>query len=477
MSSSRKMVDSEIESVKLIPEKWEAKPLCQIATCNDDSIKKNTPFDKVIRYVDISSVSYSYGIKGAEEVAFADAPSRARRLAKLGDVVVSTVRTYLCAVAAVGDEHADCVFSTGFAVLRPILGEVSPPFLKWAILGDSFIQSVEENSKGVSYPAINSTEMMKLKIIVPPTNEQTAISEYLDHHTSLIDQERALISQKIDLLRDKRKALIFEVVTGKRTIVEAQALAGDGGDRLNDVVFSGQWAAVPTAKMDDPFARSGRLVDSGVEWIGDVPEGWVVTRFSDVSSHANGDWGDEPTALNEGIVCYRKADYTGTAIHFGATRRITHRKPFVQYLDTIVEKSGGGDKSPVGAPALVVSHDKAICSNFMMRLRAKQSVMKKLLFYTTLSLYQSGEIYNLFKQTTGIQNLDTSKFMASVFPLSDANTQEAIVEFLDATTDSIDMEISLLQRKMDLLADKRKALIFEAVTGKIDLRDTTIKTA
>ncbi|QBQ56489.1 restriction endonuclease subunit S [Nitrosococcus wardiae] len=132
---------------------------------------------------------------------FADAPSRARRKALPGDVVVSTVRTYLKAVAAVNDQYSDCVFSTGFAVLRA--RNLNYSFLKWMTLNELVIQAIEAHSEGLSYPAINASALVKLKTTVPPPDEQVTIAAFLDRETARID---TLIQKKtrfIELLKEK----------------------------------------------------------------------------------------------------------------------------------------------------------------------------------------------------------------------------------------------------------------------------------
>lgn len=91
--------DSGVEWFGPVPEHWEVKPICRVASCNDDCLPEDVQPDQVLRYVDISSVNHTDGIAEVAEIRFADAPSRARRRAKTGDVVISTVRTYLKAVA------------------------------------------------------------------------------------------------------------------------------------------------------------------------------------------------------------------------------------------------------------------------------------------------------------------------------------------------------------------------------------------
>ena len=145
---------SHVDWIGDVPEHWVLKPLKISVTHNDDVVSDSTDPEELINYVDISSVSYNEGISNVETMAFRNAPSRARRKAKAGDVIVSTVRTYLKAVASVDEEFADCTFSTGFAVLRSRPNKLEPRFLKWLVLNDLFIQAVEAHSEGLSYPAL-----------------------------------------------------------------------------------------------------------------------------------------------------------------------------------------------------------------------------------------------------------------------------------------------------------------------------------
>lgn len=216
-----KMKDSGVEWIGGVPEHWDVKPLKIVASCNDDSLPESMPLDMPIRYVDISAVSHDGGISRAESMMFGDAPSRARRRAKLGDVVVSTVRTYLKAVASVDEAHTDCVYSTGFAVLRARSEQLAPEFLKWLVLNDLLIQAVESHSEGLSYPAINSSELVNLKTVVPGLPEQKRIAATLDRETSRIDLLTEKTQRSIDLLKERRAAFITAAVTGQIDLRES----------------------------------------------------------------------------------------------------------------------------------------------------------------------------------------------------------------------------------------------------------------
>ena len=230
--------DSGVEWLGEVPEHWEEKPLKTVTSINDEVLSESVSTDHEMEYVDISSVSLANGIERTESVIFGDAPSRARRIPRDGDVLVSTVRTYLKAIAPVVSPPSNLVASTGFAVVRPQRG-IHPGYLKYALQEEHFIQQVISRSTGVSYPAINASDIARIPLSLPKQSEQLAIATFLDHETAKID---ALITEQqhlIELLQEKRQAVISHTVT----------------------------------KGLNPDAP---LKDSGVEWLGEVPEHWTV---------------------------------------------------------------------------------------------------------------------------------------------------------------------------------------------------------
>ena len=89
---------SGVEWLGEVPEQWEVKPLKTVTSINDEVLSESVSTDHEIEYVDISSLSLAKGIERTETMIFGDAPSRARRIPREGDVLVSTVRTYLKAI-------------------------------------------------------------------------------------------------------------------------------------------------------------------------------------------------------------------------------------------------------------------------------------------------------------------------------------------------------------------------------------------
>jgi len=208
-----------------LPDDWYAKRLKYVATYNDEVLPEGTEEDQEIDYVEISGVSLAHGIEAVQRVAFGQAPSRARRKVRTGDILISTVRTYLRAIAKVDDASPDLIASTGFCVVRPSDG-VHSGFIGWAAKSEPFVSEVVARSVGVSYPAINASELVNIQVPLPTLETQRRIARFLDEKTmqidGLIEKKRALL----DRLAEKRQALITRAVTkGPDEIVRHQ-LAG-----------------------------------------------------------------------------------------------------------------------------------------------------------------------------------------------------------------------------------------------------------
>lgn len=211
------MKDSGIEWIGDIPNNWSVIPLKYISSLNDENLSNKTSEDYSFKYVDIGSVSFENGIEQMEETNFKSAPSRARRIVRKNDIIISTVRTYLKAIALI-KECNDIIVSTGFAVVRPKNYLVDPLFLSYSLKSDYFTEKVRAYSYGIAYPSINSTEIATMEIVLPPKSIQIEIACFLRDRIFQID---SLINEKdklITKLESYKKSLIYEYVTGKKEV-------------------------------------------------------------------------------------------------------------------------------------------------------------------------------------------------------------------------------------------------------------------
>lgn len=413
-------------------------PLWALASCNDEVLSEDTDPDYLFEYVDISNVTQGAIGQSLDAQTFGSAPSRARRLARPGDVIVSTVRTYLRAIAEVGDHEEMRVYSTGFAVLRPRFDRVESRFLAYRLQADDFMDDVVAHSVGVSYPAITAKDLMRIRLTVPPVRRQRAIAEFLDRETAKIDvliEKQSLLAER---LRERRTALVLRAATGA---YQHQALSS-----------------------------------SGLFWAPHTPVNWEIKPLKRLLSEVQtGVWGADEDGGGGDVPCVRVADFDRKRLQVRAAPTIRNvsdadrRKCELQRHDLLIEKSGGTATNPVGFVAAYASDEPAVFANFIARLRMRDDQNPRYWLYALHGSYTGGLTWRSVKQTTGIQNLDLDAFLSEKFPVPSPPEQQEIVDRLDHETAKIDTLIAKTERMIELSRERRAALITAAVTGQVDV--------
>lgn len=160
--------------------------------------------DGVFTYIDLSAVDQNEKIiAGAREIACVEAPSRARQVVRGGDILVSTVRPNLNAVARVPSELDGATASTGFCVLRPRAGQLDGQYLYQWLKSPRFVGDMVRKATGASYPAVSDRIVYESQMSLPPMPEQRRIAAILD---------------KADKLRAKRCAALAKLDTLTQSI-------------------------------------------------------------------------------------------------------------------------------------------------------------------------------------------------------------------------------------------------------------------
>lgn len=231
--------DSGIEGLGEVPTHWEVRRLKTWLGVNELVLSENTDPDYTFDYVDIGSVETGRLVRGPERMRFGNSPSRARRVVRLGDTIVSTVRTYLKAVWHAEQPGFDLIASTGFAVFTP-RRNTFPKFVSYLCQSAPFTNRVTAESVGIAYPAIAETKLATFEVCVPPFAEQAAIVRFLDHvdgrirryvraKRKLIGTTASRTEQETSIIEEYRTRLIADVVTGKIDVRDAAAKLPDAG--------------------------------------------------------------------------------------------------------------------------------------------------------------------------------------------------------------------------------------------------------
>ena len=215
------------------------------------------------------------------------------------------------------------------------------------------------------------------------------------------------------------------------------------------------------------FKRYERYKDSGVEWIGEIPEHWEVGRLkSSIKSCRNGIWGDEPQGDNNDVACIRVTDFNRINMEIEVNditiRNIPASKQkmyLLKYGDLLIEKSGGGEKQPVGFVTIFKHNIPAVYANFI----AKMELVRKSIFgfykYVHSAMYSVRLNVRSIKQTTGIQNLDTNYYFEESVIYPPLNEQKSIANFLDQKTAEIDGLIADKEKLIELSGRKKRQAV------------------
>ena len=230
--------------------------------------------------------------------------------------------------------------------------------------------------------------------------------------------------------------------------------------------------------------KETKMKNSGIEWIGEIPDGWEVSRVKNfLSERTGGAWGDEKKNNANDIICLRIADFDYSRFKFNNSTELTIRnyntdiieKLLLKKDDILVEKSGGGDKTPVGRAVIFENSYKALFANFMDRLRVRNNISALFFLYVWTTYYDNKYMLPYVKQTTGIQNLDITSILSGVFfPLPPKSTQQRIASYLDKKCSKIEETIQNQQQVIEKLKAYKQSLITEAVTGKVKIANGKI---
>jgi len=208
--------------------------------------------------------------------------------------------------------------------------------------------------------------------------------------------------------------------------------------------------------------RYPKYRDSGVQWLGRIPEHWRVDRLKrSIVDCKNGTWGNEPQGDDNDVACVRVADFDRerleVVLSYPTMRRVDAKDRETRLLsrgDLLLEKSGGGETQPVGR--VVLYNDgraAAVCSNFVARIRLRGDMNASFWCYAHAAAYSAGLNTKANKQTSGIQNLDQQQYLDERAAFPPLPEQNAIAAFLDRETKTIDTLVAEQRRLMELLKE------------------------
>ena len=308
---------------------------------------------------------------------------------------------------------------------------------------------MRKHSNGMGIPHVNGMELRNINLLQPPMEEQQTIANYLDISTAKIDTLIEKQTKLIELLKEKRQAVISTAVT---------------------------------RGLDNTVA----MKDSGVEWLGEIPEHWRLPQIARILLLM--EQGRSPECDNNvadldvwGVL---KTSCVNNAIYNSEANKTlpSSIQPFTQYEvkeEDILMSRASGSINLIGSVAYVYeTRSKILLSDKIFRLYVDKSVNKIFFTYLMGSEYMRTNIKMAISGGEGMaNNIAKSSITKFKMALPSIDEQHLIVKYIDDKISKIDKLIGKSTKAIELLKEKRTALISSAVTGKIDVRELNRKSA
>ena len=232
-----------------MPGGWTQRRLGECARVNAEQLGSKTDPNFLLEYLDIGAIERPDAIGSSRTFCFGDAPSRARRLARDGDILVSTVRPYLRNFARIRKAPDNLVVSTGYAVVRPS-SDVDGDFLYQHILSDKFVGFLERRMSGSNYPAVTASDVGAYPLSLPPLAQQRKIGAILCSVDDTIGKVQAVIEQVQFVKRGLMEKLLAQGLPGRHARFKQTPI----GNVPND------WTIVPLVEACEAPGQYGANV-------------------------------------------------------------------------------------------------------------------------------------------------------------------------------------------------------------------------
>lgn len=352
----------------------------------------------------------------------------ANKTAESNDVLLS-VRA---PVGAINIANQKVGIGRGLCAIRPLVSQ-SKFIYYWLIKSTEELDSI---STGSTFKAINLDDVKSLTFPLIDLTEQTIIANFLDHKTTQIDDLIAKKERLIQLLEEERTAIINQAVT------------------------KGLDTTVP-------------MKDSGIEWLGEIPEHWEVILFKRVISKIKDGTHGTFQRLSEGYPFFSAKNVYNEGLKISDTESLISENDYLE-----ITKNGFPKKNDllitcvgtIGRTFVYDLEEPAAFQRSVTFIRFNENINPHYYkFYVQSSIYQN-LLISLAKTSaqSGIYMNDLMNTYAIKIPL---NEQNKIVEFLKKKTSEIDEIILKSQQEIELLKEYKTALISEVVTGKVDVRN------
>jgi type I restriction enzyme, S subunit len=424
-----------------LPEQWITTTIDQLTI---NTVQRQPQQDESFIYIDIGSIDREQKqIVNPQKILGQDAPSRARKIVQTGDVLVSTTRPNLNAVAMVAEELDKQIASTGFDVLRA--PTIDPRWLFYIVRTTDFVQTMSDLVQGALYPAIRSKDVRSFKIPLAPLNEQKRIADKLDRLLAKVDNCRERLDRIAIIIKHFRKSVLAAAVIGQLT------------EDWREGTFVSE-------KLDPDY----KTIPSGWEWKLIKEVGRVQLGRQRAPKYHSGP--NMRSYLRVQNVYENRIDISDVMeMDFSAD---DFKRYQLHYGDILLNEG----QSPVflGRPAMYRDDLPRACfTNSLIRFRASEIVDREFALFVFRHYMHSGRFRKEGTITTNIAHLSAVRFSTIEFPLPPLDEQKEIVRRVEKLFDFADRLEARYQTARAQIDKLTPALLDKAFKGELVLQDPT----
>lgn len=442
-------------------------------------------------YLDIASIdNKQQKVVSPKQYLGKDAPSRARQLVRSGDILFSTVRTYLKNIAMVGDIYDGQIASTGFCVIRPH-GLVSNRFFFYLVLTDDFLNPLNQIQRGTSYPAVRNSDIYDQAVPLPPFPEQHRIVEKIEELFTKLDAGIASLKKVQAQLKRYRQSVLKAAVEGKLTEEwrEKHKDELEPASVLLERILKERrekWEA----EQLEMFNEKGKVPKDG-KWKGkytepfdpeaidsfEIPDCWAWATIQQLSTEVRYGTSKKTDSDPNGVPVLRMGNIMEGRLLFDNLKYLPRgHEEFPDLLlelgDLLFNRTNSWEL--VGKTAIYKGNPKP-CSfaSYLIRVRFNYQIHPDFFSFFINSVYGRQWISSVVSQQVGQANVNGTKLQALTVPLPPAEEQKAIVEEAERRLSVIEETEANIEAELRRAERLRQSVLKQAFSGKLVPQDPT----
>jgi type I restriction enzyme S subunit len=430
--------DSGVEWLGEIPEHWEMVKFSHFIDFQEGpGIMADDFKDEGVPLLRITNLKPGYvDIEGCNYLAIDKVEQKWKHFRLLANDLLISCSASTGLVSIVDQKSANSIAYTGIIRLRPARNNIARDFIRVLVGSDFYFTQINQLKTGTTIQHYGPVHLKQIKIPIPPLPEQQKIAQFLDQETSKIDKLITKKERLIELLKEKRTALISHAVT--------KGLNPD----------------VP-------------MKDSGVEWLGEIPEHWELRHLRRIVKKFVDYRGATPEKVSNGIPLITARNIKNAAIDFSLSQEFIKEEDYDNWMVRGFPEKGDvvvTTEAPLGESAQIIDTNIALAQRVILLKAQKNKITNEYLKYHFVSTFGQGELWSKGTGSTAI-GIKASHFKGTLVLVPRLEEQQKIAQFLDRETSKIDNLITKTRTSIDHLKEYRTALISAAVTGKIDVRE------